>query len=430
MRTFFTITIITLFFTGMSFGQTNVAPGEGTLSAAVKAASSGDVLVLENGGAYTESVDSVYVIDKVLTIKAQDSEGTQAKITFEADSTLIAGVNFFLLKEGASLTLDGLEFYGMSDVENEFRTAGDLMVIEDNAVTISATILNCYFHHANGRTIDAGSGGSMETVTIDNSGVTECDGGPYFKDGDLTGSIKVTNSTFMNITDRFIRAQPGGGDAEGYVDHCTVYNASGKRIIMAKGNTKKWVVTNSIFSTFTGSNADDCIRPGDNEADSLAFSILHSDVGLHKDWEIVSDTSSADPMFTDAENGDLTLLAGSPALSMGSDGGAIGDPRWVDPSTSIRSDAGEAPVHFGLAQNYPNPFNPTTQITFTLAKADYTTLTVHNILGQVIATLVNKQMTSGSHEVSFDAADISSGIYFYVLRSGSYMMQRKMVLIK
>jgi len=428
MRTFFTTIILTLVFTGMSLGQTNVSPGDGTLSAAIKAAASEAVLVLENGGAYTESTDSVYVIDKVLTIKVQDSEGTQAKITFEVDSNLVAGVDFFLLKEGASLTLDGLELYGMSDVVNEFRTAGDFMLIEDNAVTISATILNCYFHHANGRTLDAGDGGSMETVTIDNSVVTDCDGGPYFKDADLTGSITVTNSTFMNITDRFVRAQ--SGDASGHIEYCTVYNASGKRIIMAKGNTKQWVVTNSIFSTFTGSSADDCIRPGDNEADSLAFSILHSDVGLHKDWEIVSDTSSADPMFTDAENGDLKLKAGSPALTMGSDGGAIGDPRWVDPSTAIGNLDGNTPDHFELSQNYPNPFNPTTQITFTLAEADYTTLTVHNILGQVVATLVNKQMTSGSHEVSFDAADISSGIYFYVLRSGQYMMQRKMVLIK
>ena len=316
----------------------------------------------------------------------------------------------------------------MSDVENEFRTTGDLMVMEDNAVTSSVTILNCYFHHASGWMLDAGDGGSMENVTIDNTVVTDCKGGPHFKDGDLTGSITVTNSTFMNITDRFVRVQ--SGDAEGYVDHCTVYNVSGKRIIMAKGNSKKWVVTNSIFSTFTGSNAEDCIRPGDNEADSLAFSILHSDVGLHKDWEIVSDTSSADPMFTDPANGDLMLKAGSPALTMASDGGAIGDPRWADASTAIGNVDGNTPDHFDLAQNYPNPFNPTTQITFTLAKADYTTLTVHNILGQVIATLVNEQMAGGSHEVSFDAADISSGIYFYVLRSGQYMMQRKMVLIK
>ena len=98
MRTFFTVIILTLVFTGMSFGQTNVSPGEATLSAAIKAASSGDVLVLENGGTYTEKTDSVYVIDKVLTIKAQDSEGTQPKIIFEVDTNLVASTNFFLLR--------------------------------------------------------------------------------------------------------------------------------------------------------------------------------------------------------------------------------------------------------------------------------------------------------------------------------------------
>ena len=428
----FLISIITiLLFTGLSFGQTNVSPGEGTLGAAIKAASSGDILVLENGGTYTEATDSVYVIDKVLTIKAQDSEETQPKIIFEADTNLIASTDFFLLQAGASLTLDGIEFYGMSDVENnEFNTTNHLAVIEDNAATISLTVTNCWFHHAGGLLLDAGVGGSMENVTIDNTVVTDCEGGPYFKDGDLTGSATITNSTFINITDRFLRVQ--SGDAEGYVDHCTVFNASGKRIIMAKGMAKKWVVTNSIFSTFTGSNAEDCIRPGDHEADSLAFCILHNNVGLHKDWEIVSDTSSADPMFRflDGDSSDLTLKDGSPALTMASDGGAIVDPRWVDVSAALEKEPNGIVTGYRLHQNYPNPFNPTTTIKFDLPASGFTSLKIYNLLGHQVAVLVSEDLNAGSYSFDFDASRLASGIYYYTIQSKGFSKSNKMILIK
>ncbi len=343
-----------------------------------------------------------------------------------ADS--IYSANFFLLPNGSSLLLEGIELNGLIPDTTEFNAANHFIVLEAAASITYVKIVDCHLHSSEGRVLDDNDGASVDTVIIDNCLVHDCDGGPYFKDADLNGLIKVTNSTIANLTDRFIRAQ--SGDAAGYIDHCTVYNLSGKRIIMAKGNSKQWIVTNSIFSTFTGSSADDCIRPGDNAADSLAFCILHSDVGLHKDWEVVADTSTADPLFTDPENGDLTLQLGSPALTMAADGGAIGDPRWVSGTTGIKKNVTVAPVDFKLSQNYPNPFNPTTRISFTLTTADYTTLTVHNMLGQVIATLVDKNTQSGNHELTFNAAGLPSGVYFYQIKSGQHTSVRKMILMQ
>jgi len=85
---------------------------------------------------------------------------------------------------------------------------------------------------------------------------------------------------------------------------------------------------------------------------------------------------------------------------------------------------------YSLSQNYPNPFNPTTQIIYTLEKPGLVTIKVYDILGRFITTLVNEQQNSGLHTINFNASDLSSGIYFYQLNSGSFSSSRKMILMK
>jgi len=89
-----------------------------------------------------------------------------------------------------------------------------------------------------------------------------------------------------------------------------------------------------------------------------------------------------------------------------------------------------APVQFELAQNYPNPFNPSTTISFTIPQSSVVTLKVYNTLGQEVKTLINGNMESGVHSISFDASDLNSGIYFYKLEAGQFSDVRKMTLIK
>jgi len=83
-----------------------------------------------------------------------------------------------------------------------------------------------------------------------------------------------------------------------------------------------------------------------------------------------------------------------------------------------------------LNQNYPNPFNPTTSIQFELPENAQVRLEVFNMVGQHVATLVNELRSAGTHEVSFDASALSSGIYLYRLQAGSTVLMRKMTLIK
>jgi hypothetical protein len=98
--------------------------------------------------------------------------------------------------------------------------------------------------------------------------------------------------------------------------------------------------------------------------------------------------------------------------------------------TNIEKPGTDMPGQFTLKQNYPNPFNPTTRISYELPQSATVSLTVHNIAGKKVATLVNSRQSAGSKEVQFDAKNLSSGIYFYRIQAGSFMEARRMVLIK
>ena len=93
------------------------------------------------------------------------------------------------------------------------------------------------------------------------------------------------------------------------------------------------------------------------------------------------------------------------------------------------------PENFWLGQNYPNPFNPTTTIRFSIppfegSSGRIVTVTIYDILGREVATLVNEQLKPGTYEVEWDGREFSSGIYFYKLISGNYLETKKMVLLK
>jgi len=85
---------------------------------------------------------------------------------------------------------------------------------------------------------------------------------------------------------------------------------------------------------------------------------------------------------------------------------------------------------FSLGQNYPNPFNPSTKINFSIPKNGYVSLIVYDIFGKEVESLANESLTAGEYEVDFNANERASGIYFYVLKTGSYMSVKKMILLK
>ena len=88
------------------------------------------------------------------------------------------------------------------------------------------------------------------------------------------------------------------------------------------------------------------------------------------------------------------------------------------------------PTEITLEQNYPNPFNPSTNITYSIAETGQVSLDVFNITGQRVATLVQGLQSAGEYTISFDASNLSSGIYIYSLKTGSSIVSKRMVLVK
>jgi len=100
------------------------------------------------------------------------------------------------------------------------------------------------------------------------------------------------------------------------------------------------------------------------------------------------------------------------------------------PTSGVDKAIEQLPTSLVLHQNYPNPFNPSTEISFTLPQASYTTLRVYNLLGQQVAELINKELSAGYHQVTFDGSRLPSAIYFYRLESGKHSQVKKMLLLK
>ena len=85
---------------------------------------------------------------------------------------------------------------------------------------------------------------------------------------------------------------------------------------------------------------------------------------------------------------------------------------------------------FELSQNYPNPFNPSTKISFKIAESGFTFLKVFDVLGNEVATIVSDEKPAGEYEVEFSGSELTSGIYFYQLKTEIFVETKKMLLLK
>lgn len=117
---------------------------------------------------------------------------------------------------------------------------------------------------------------------------------------------------------------------------------------------------------------------------------------------------------------DIIILDHSPGISI----------YRHDFNTGIPQNTNEVINEFRLYQNYPNPFNTQTTIEYYLPKKENVTLEIFNILGQRIKTLINKQVNSGEHQISFETSTLSSGIFYYRLTTPNICLTRKMLILQ
>lgn len=112
---------------------------------------------------------------------------------------------------------------------------------------------------------------------------------------------------------------------------------------------------------------------------------------------------------------------------------AVSDARFlitINPNVPDGMIDNNIPTEFTLEQNYPNPFNPTTNIKFEIAETANVSLNVYNVMGQRVATLVHEVKAPGTYQITWDAQDLASGIYYYRLSAGGVVFNRQMTLIK
>ncbi len=126
-----------------------------------------------------------------------------------------------------------------------------------------------------------------------------------------------------------------------------------------------------------------------------------------------------------------------------------GSQNWEDPGVSLESGrwycwtgwadgiflsipikGNNIPLVYKLGQNYPNPFNPETKIKFSLPENTEIELSVYNVLGKIVTTLVKKRLSAGYYEYKFSGYQLSSGIYYYILKSSKFTKVKKMLLVK
>lgn len=207
-----------------------------------------------------------------------------------------------------------------------------------------------------------------------------------------------------------------------------------------------------IIVESSAEKAVDIIGYGINQTDSVFCGPIQHDhlrlvnIGNQKQYQIRLDNATGSGKSRFLHNG-LTIPANSaeeivPSWSdlgnrliiyvdLGNDG-TIDDSIFVDNQfTGVNDQTGKGlPTEFALHQNYPNPFNPVTTISFDLPKQSMVTLNVYNMLGQEVATLVNGVRQAGRYSISMDGLRLASGVYFYRLNAGSFLADRKMIILK
>ena len=102
---------------------------------------------------------------------------------------------------------------------------------------------------------------------------------------------------------------------------------------------------------------------------------------------------------------------------------------------SSDNDTSQFPGRFSLSQNFPNPFNPTTEIKYELPNKSLVNITIYDVVGRKIKSLVNQEQISGSYSLQWDATNsvgesIPAGMYIYTIQAGKYTSTKKMVLLK
>jgi Secretion system C-terminal sorting domain/Right handed beta helix region len=184
------------------------------------------------------------------------------------------------------------------------------------------------------------------------------------------------------------------------------------------------------LTSFTARNLDDKVILNwqtATEINNRGFEILRSAQNNKGEWEHINfvEGKGTTTEMTDYSYIDRISCPGKYTYKLKQ----IDFDGTISYSEEINVDVAE-PMNFILYQNYPNPFNPSTTVQFALPSESRVKINIYNSIGQLVETLVDREMQSGYHEINFDASKLSSGVYLYQLQAGEYNSMKKMILLK
>jgi hypothetical protein len=228
------------------------------------------------------------------------------------------------------------------------------------------------------------------------------------------------------------------------------YIIVGKTESFGSGNSDVWLIkTNSIGDTLwtrTYGKAD--LDQGNSVKQTYDGGYIIAGISEtfgpgNTDLLLIKTNSVGDTLWTSAYGGmdqdegysvQQTVDHGYIVSGYTSSIGSLGKNVWLLKISSDPADVNDNGnlnlQDFSLYQNYPNPFNPSTTIKFALPVAGNVKINVYNLLGQLVETLVDREMQSGYHEINFDGSELASGVYIYQLQAGEYTLAKKMLLMK
>ena len=369
----------------------------------------------------------------------------------EDQPTIQAGIN--VAANGDTVLVTPGVYNEYLNFEGKDITVASLFLTTGNISHISQTILNDVVTFESGESSSA----ILEGFTLETSSGF--------------GAIQCRNNSnptlrYLNIS-RCVSNFLGCGihceNSSPHIVNCTIANNdllepnSHGGAIYARNNSHPILINSIVWNNYIPQIS--LWNPSGYQPSSITIAYCDIDGG-EQDIEIDDGTVNwlqgnidIDPLFEDPPNGDFTLHTESPCIDSGTAFFVLGNDtlvnldstQYVGPAPDMGAfeydpDAGINgnvlfPTVFLLHQNYPNPFNPTTTISFSILEESKIELSIYNINGQKIKSLLNDQIVAGEHSIVWTGVDftgkkVSSGIYFYKLITPSATHTKKMLLLK
>jgi hypothetical protein len=455
------IIILIIFKLGVTVAQSpvHVSPGEGTLEKAIFAALPDDILQLEGGGEYmiSSSASSFGKIEIPITIEVDPEATEKAILKLGPDASRTKKYYFFTVGDGANLTLRGLDIHGLL---NDTVIGASMIVFDGRPDPAQTRIGNfrfedCIFHDftdyiINGMKEDYAKGIIQDSVFVNNVIVFNAKHFLQYKHVSLR-HLEMANSTIYKLNGMALkigkigyRCVAGITDPTitptGFIDHCT---------LDSMGDIHGHIQFDDPYHIFTVSN---CIITNQDTYDQppVYFIDPHADTvviientcfwncgppndevgGTNWTGYVLKDTITFNPEYRSSFIGDYTLPSGSKLLTWGTDGKAIGDPRWVQNPSGLSHDRMNDASICMLIQNRPNPFKSYTNIWYGLERPDFVLIEIFNIRGQLVSIPVNEYQSEGDHLITWNADDLEEGVYICKIEAGSLISIRKMIRLK